>query len=65
MKRPAVHEWAVLGEDSDPVPGDPDAVAVLGQALRDTADTIWREAGEIKAFRVREVLEIQGRGPVP
>lgn len=50
MKRPPVHEWAVLDEDKDPVPGDPDAVAVLGQSLRETADAIWREAGEIKAL---------------
>ena len=50
MRRPPAHEWAVLGEDSDPVPGDPDAMAILGQALRDTADTIRREAGEIQAL---------------
>lgn len=45
-----MHEWAVLGEDRDPVPGDPDAIALLGLTLRDTADDIWREAGEIKAL---------------
>lgn len=50
MRRPPVHEWAVLGESSDPIPGDPDLVAELGQALRDTADAIQREAGEIKAL---------------
>jgi hypothetical protein len=50
MRRPPVHEWAVLGEDGDPVPGDPDAVALLGLTLKDTADDIWREAGEIKAL---------------
>ena len=50
MRRPPVHEWAVLGEDADPVPGDPDAVAALGGLLRDTADEIWRESGEVRAL---------------
>jgi hypothetical protein len=40
----------VLGEDDDPIPGDPEAVAELGLTLHDTADDIWREAGEIKAL---------------
>lgn len=50
MRRPPVHEWAVLDEDTDPIPGDPDAVALLGAALRETAERIWRQAGEIKAL---------------
>ncbi|MEV0641122.1 hypothetical protein AB0I77_40615 [Streptomyces sp. NPDC050619] len=50
MRRPPVHEWAVLGEDGDPVPGDPDAIALLGQSLRDIADDIWREAGDVEAL---------------
>lgn len=50
MRRPPAHEWAVLDEDGDPVPGDPDAVALLGTALRETAERIWRQAGEIKAL---------------
>lgn len=50
MRRPPVHEWAVLGEDADPVPGDPDAVATLGGLLRDTADEIWRESGEVRTL---------------
>lgn len=50
MRRPPVHEWAILGEDSDPVPGDPDAIALLGQSLRETASDIWREANDIEAL---------------
>ncbi|MGW0996709.1 CdiA C-terminal domain-containing protein [Streptomyces sp. NPDC002523] len=50
MRRPPVHEWSVLGEDGDPVPGDPDAIALLGQSLRDVADDIWREAGDVAAL---------------
>ncbi|MFC7257746.1 hypothetical protein [Streptomyces lutosisoli] len=50
MRRPPAHEWSVLGEDGDPVPGDPDAIALLGQSLRDTADDIWREAGDVEAL---------------
>ncbi len=50
MRRPPVHEWAVLGENEDPVPGDPDAVAILGQSLRDTAEDIRREAREVHAL---------------
>ncbi|WBB58623.1 hypothetical protein O7599_23725 [Streptomyces sp. WMMC500] len=49
-RRPAAHRWAVLGEDSDPVPGSPDEVAQLGRELRRTADTIQRQADEIKAL---------------
>ena len=50
MRRPPVHEWAVLGEDGDPVPGDPHAHTLLGQTQHNTADDIWREAGEINAL---------------
>lgn len=50
MSRPPAQDWGVLGEDNDPIPGDPDAVALLGEALRNTADTIWREAGEVQAL---------------
>jgi hypothetical protein len=50
VKRPPAHEWAVLGEDGDPVPGDPDAIALLGQSLRDVADDIRREAGDVAAL---------------
>ncbi|MBV9025369.1 MAG: hypothetical protein JO362_16605 [Streptomycetaceae bacterium] len=50
MTRPPSHEWAVLGEDSDPIPGDPDAMAQLGRDLRKTAEAIEREAGEIRAL---------------
>ncbi|MFJ4920893.1 hypothetical protein [Streptomyces sp. NPDC088725] len=48
--RPAAHRWEVLGEPSDPIPGDPDEVARLGKELRRTADTIEKEAREIKAL---------------
>ncbi|WP_432093753.1 putative T7SS-secreted protein [Streptomyces sp. bgisy100] len=47
--RPPVHEWEVLGESSDPVPGDPYTVAALGKKLRATADSLKRQADEIKA----------------
>ncbi|MBV9026657.1 MAG: hypothetical protein JO362_23310 [Streptomycetaceae bacterium] len=50
MNRPAAHEWAVLGEDRDPVPGDPEAVVLLALTLREVADDIVREANEIKAL---------------
>ncbi|MCH5674224.1 putative T7SS-secreted protein [Streptomyces gilvus] len=50
MRRPAVDEWAVLDEDGDPVPGDPDAIALLGQSLREVADDIQREAGDVEAL---------------
>ncbi|MFC4033918.1 hypothetical protein ACFO3J_20885 [Streptomyces polygonati] len=50
MSRPPAHEWAVLGESGDPVPGDPESVALLGLTLRDTADDIRRETGEVQAL---------------
>ncbi|MDI5962037.1 hypothetical protein [Streptantibioticus silvisoli] len=40
----------MLGEDGDPVPGDPEGLALLGLTLRDTADDIQRETGEIQAL---------------
>lgn len=54
MTRPPAHEWAVLDEDGDPIPGDPDLVAALGQSLRDTAEDIRREADDIKALSTVE-----------
>ncbi|MDI3343005.1 putative T7SS-secreted protein [Streptomyces albidoflavus] len=48
--RPASHRWEVVGESSDPVPGDPEDVARLGRELRRTADAIEKQAGEIKAL---------------
>jgi hypothetical protein len=50
VNRPPAHEWSVLGEDGDPVPGDPDAVALLGQSLREMANDIQREAGDVEAL---------------
>jgi len=50
VRRPPVHEWAVLDEDGDPVPGDPDALALLGQSLREVANDIQRETGDIRAL---------------
>ncbi|MBY8343278.1 hypothetical protein LXH13_27480 [Streptomyces spinosirectus] len=40
----------MLDEESDPVPGDPDAVALLGQSLREVAGDIQREAGDVEAL---------------
>ncbi|WTD03413.1 hypothetical protein OH717_12935 [Streptomyces albidoflavus] len=48
--RPASHRWEVVGESSDPVPGDPEDVARLGRELRRTAEAIEKQAGEIKAL---------------
>ncbi|MYS23631.1 hypothetical protein GA0115240_154723 [Streptomyces sp. DvalAA-14] len=50
MSRPPAHEWAVLGEGGDPIPGDPETVVLLGLTLRDTADDIQRETGEVQAL---------------
>ncbi|MFF4539147.1 putative T7SS-secreted protein [Streptomyces aureus] len=50
MSRPPAHEWSVLGEDGDPIPGDPDAIALLGQSLREMANDIQREAGDVEAL---------------
>ncbi|HEY5834535.1 WXG100 family type VII secretion target [Streptomyces sp.] len=49
MTRPA-HGWEVLGEDGDPVPGDPEEVTRLGRELRRTAEAIEKEANEIRAL---------------
>lgn len=50
MSRPPAHEWAVLGESDDPIPGDPESVALLGLTLRNTANDIHRETGEVQAL---------------
>ncbi|AJE84232.1 hypothetical protein SLNWT_3856 [Streptomyces albus] len=50
MSRPPAADWAVLGEDGDPVPGNPEEVARLGRSLRKTADAIRKQADEIKAL---------------
>ena len=50
MARPPAHAWEVVGESSDPTPGNPDAIAFLGQDLRDTADAINRRATDIKTL---------------
>jgi len=54
VRRPPGHEWSVLDEEGDPVPGDPDAIALLGQSLRDVADDIRREAGDVEALSAVE-----------
>ncbi|MGC9409551.1 putative T7SS-secreted protein [Streptomyces sp. DZ1-3] len=50
MTRPGADEWAVVGESGDPIPGDPDEVAKLGRDLRKTAESIRKQAEEIKAL---------------
>jgi hypothetical protein len=50
MTRPRADEWAVIGESTDPIPGDPDEVAKLGRELRKTAEAIKKQADEIKAL---------------
>ncbi|MFF8934856.1 putative T7SS-secreted protein [Streptomyces paradoxus] len=50
MTRPRAEEWAVIGEASDPIPGDPEEVAKLGRELRKTAEAIKKQAGEIKSL---------------
>ncbi|MGW6485921.1 MULTISPECIES: putative T7SS-secreted protein [unclassified Streptomyces] len=50
MSRPRAGEWQVIGESSDPVPGDPEEVARLGRDLRKTAEAIQKQAKEIKAL---------------
>ncbi|MFF0204153.1 putative T7SS-secreted protein [Streptomyces sp. NPDC005017] len=40
----------MIGEGSDPVPGDPEEVARLGRELRKTADAIQKQADEIRAL---------------
>jgi hypothetical protein len=50
VTRPRADEWSAIGEASDPVPGDPEEVAKLGRDLRKTADSIKKQADEIKAL---------------
>lgn len=50
MKRPRAEEWAAIGEQADPVPGDPEEVAKLGRELRRTAESIRKQADEIRAL---------------
>ncbi|WP_328670780.1 putative T7SS-secreted protein [Streptomyces sp. NBC_00328] len=50
MTRPRADEWQVIGEASDPIPGDPDEIAGLGRDLRRTAEAIQKQAKEIKAL---------------
>jgi hypothetical protein len=50
MVRPPAHAWEVVGESGDPTPGDPDAIAFLGQDFRDTADAINRRAIDIASL---------------
>ncbi|ELP64230.1 putative T7SS-secreted protein [Streptomyces turgidiscabies] len=50
MTRPRADEWVVIGESSDPIPGDPEEVARLGRDFRKTAESIKKQADEIKAL---------------
>ncbi|MDN3268473.1 putative T7SS-secreted protein [Streptomyces sp. MA15] len=50
MNRPRADEWVVIGERTDPVPGDPEEVAKLGRELRKTARSIRKQADEIRAL---------------
>ncbi|MFE0691926.1 putative T7SS-secreted protein [Streptomyces xiamenensis] len=43
-------DWSLVGESSDPIPGDPEEVATLGRELRQMADAIQQQAGEIEAL---------------
>jgi hypothetical protein len=45
-----VGDWAVFGETDDPLPGEPDTVAMLGQDLRTIADALTQRADEIQAL---------------
>ncbi|MET9912717.1 putative T7SS-secreted protein [Streptomyces sp. NPDC006476] len=40
----------MIGESADPIPGDPEEVAKLGRDLRRTAESIKKQADEIKAL---------------
>ncbi|WP_225626931.1 hypothetical protein [Streptomyces werraensis] len=40
----------MIGEQADPVPGDPEEVARLGRELRRTAESIRKQADEIRAL---------------
>ncbi|MFJ9346957.1 hypothetical protein [Streptomyces sp. NPDC101237] len=48
MSRPK--DWSPVGLDSDPVSGDPEAVARLGRRFRSVADAIRRQTGNIEAL---------------
>lgn len=50
MTRPRADEWSVVGESADPIPGDAEEVAKLGRDLRRTAESIRKQANEIKAL---------------
>ncbi|MET8895022.1 putative T7SS-secreted protein [Streptomyces albogriseolus] len=50
MNRPRADEWVVIGEQTDPVPGEPEEVAKLGRELRRTAESIRKQADEIRAL---------------
>ncbi|MCU4745722.1 putative T7SS-secreted protein [Streptomyces xiamenensis] len=43
-------DWSLVGESSDPIPGDPEEVATLGRELRQMADAIQQQASEIEAL---------------
>jgi hypothetical protein len=47
-------DWELVGESRDPVPGDPEEVAVIGKELAELAETIIRQAGEIDALMEAE-----------
>ena len=59
MRRPPVAEWAVLGEHTDPIPGEPDTVVMLGQDLRIIADALTQRADEIQALSSVETWKSQ------
>lgn len=40
----------MIGESADPIPGDPEEIARLGRDLRKTAESIKKQAAEIKAL---------------
>jgi hypothetical protein len=50
MARPPAYVWEVVGESSDPTPGNPEVIAFLGQDLADTADAINRRATDIASL---------------
>ena len=52
----------MLGESGDPIPGDPESVALLGLTLRDTANDIQRETGEVQALSSVESWQSKAAG---
>lgn len=46
MSRPS--DWSVLNYDSDPVPGDPDTVAIAGRDYSEVADAIQEAAANLR-----------------